>query len=72
MENKVKELYIRLLGKNREPATRVEKWALDKMFMLRTIGESTTQLNFNFMANQRMYDIEEAVHRFIVRHGTHG
>jgi len=73
MEQKVKEIYIRLLGKDWQSAPRVEQMALDKMFMFRTISESTnTQLNFNFMTNQRLYDLEEAVYRFIVRHGVHG
>jgi hypothetical protein len=73
MEDKIKELYIRLLGRGRERAPIVEQWALDNMFMFRVVGESTvSRPNFNFMNNQRLYDLEEAVYRFIVRYGTHG
>jgi 5-methylcytosine-specific restriction endonuclease McrBC regulatory subunit McrC len=68
----VKSLYIRLLGKDEQIVPEVERRALDNMFMLRTISESTTsQLNFSFVANQNAYEEERDICMFIVRFGTH-
>jgi hypothetical protein len=53
------------------PAKRIENYALDNMFMYRTRGESTpSQMSFNFVANQKLYESEEAIYRFIVRHSV--
>ena len=71
MKPLIKSLYIRLLSKELFPisAEEVEKRALEMMFVYRAIeGSTVSQLNFNFMANQRAYDQEKSVHEFIIRY----
>jgi hypothetical protein len=67
----IKSLYVRLLQKPRTHAQEVERRAIDNMFMYRTIGESSSQLNFNFVANQNAHDEERDICTFIIRYGIH-
>jgi hypothetical protein len=78
MNSDIKKLYIRLLrpqqykGQKYIDISSIEQDTLNRMFMLRTMDESSMQLSFNFVANREAYEDEEMIYRFIVRHNTNG
>ena len=75
MKSLIKSLYIRLLSKELFPirAEEIGERALEMMFAYRSIDESCpTQLNFSFRANQKAYQEEKAIYKFIVRHSAYG